>query len=321
MRTNHRSNPLVRYRNHGMEENMRRFWRYSFALIAAVLACAGAQWPGGNVWSQDLEGIRTAGKLRHLGIPYARFVTGKGSGLDEDIMRGFAEYLGVEYEFVETTWGKIITDLTGKDVKPRGAEVDVVGEGMVRGDVIATGFTVLPWRTRVVDFSTPTFPTGVWILARGDSPLQPVTPTGDIQKDINAVKAVLKDHTVLGLEGSCLDPDLYGMTGAEIEIKMFPGDRDLNDMIPAVMAGVADTTLMDVPVALVALEQYPGEIKVLGPVSPQQAMACAFRQDSPKLREAFEAYFAGIKMDGTYRQLVRKYYPSVFTYYGDFFAD
>ena len=85
------------------------------------------------------------------------------------------------------------------------------------------------------------------------------------------------------------------------------------------MSRAADTTLMDVPVALIALEQWPGKIKVVGPVSEPQAMACAFPKSSPKLLAKFNAFFAKIKADGTYKRLVEKYYPSLFVYYPDSF--
>jgi ABC-type amino acid transport substrate-binding protein len=44
-------------------------------------------------------------------------------------------------------------------------------------------------------------------------------------------------------------------------------------------------------------------------------MACAFAQDSPQLKKAFDAFFDDFKKSGRYRKLVKKYYPSIFTYY------
>ena len=78
--------------------------------------------------------------------------------------------------------------------------------------------------------------------------------------------------------------------------------------------------VLDIPDALIALEKWPGEIKVIGPVSGQQEMAVAFRKDSPKLRAAFDAWFEQIKKDGTYIDLVKKYYPAVFLHFPDFFS-
>ena len=286
-----------------------------FALFATLMVSLMA---GGHSWAGDLDEVIKAGRLRHLGIPYANFIVGENAGLDSELMQLFCNYLGVKYEFVETGWQEIIGDLTGKVVKPKGEQISIVGSCEVRGDVIATGFTVLPWREKIVDYSETTFPTGVWLISRGDSPLQPITPTGNIEKDIESVKKTIGGASVLGLKDSCLDPDLYqlGQTGAHI--KLFPADQDLEDMIPAILARNADTALMDVPVALIALERRPGEIKVVGPVSPPQGMACAFAKTSPNLRKSFSLFYKKIKADGTYRKLVEKYYPSVFSYYPDF---
>jgi len=268
----------------------------------------------------DLDQVLQTGKLRHLGIIYANFVVPEKSGLDVELMQLFAAHLGVEYEFVETSWANVIADLTGKQVKPQGESVEILGEAPVRGDGVATGVTVLPWRKQIVDFSTPTFPTGVWLIAKADSVLQPIAPTGAIDRDIAAVKASLNGHSVLALANSCLAPELYGLAATGANVQLFPQDRNLDEMIPSVMAGLAETTLMDVPVALIALEKWSGEIKVIGPISPSQEMACAFPKDAAHLRRAFDEFFQQCKSDGTYERLVRKYYPSVFSYYGDFFA-
>ena len=151
--------------------------------------------------------------------------------------------------------------------------------------------------------------------------MNPITPTGDIAMDIEKVKSGLHGSSVLALKDSCLDPGLYRLEKTGAAIQLLAPDRNLDEMIPMVIAGLADSTLMDVPVALIALEKWPGKIKVVGPVSNQQAMAPAFDKSSPNLRAAFEAFFDQCKADGTYKRLVRKYYPTVFTYYPDFFVD
>ncbi len=176
----------------------------------------------------------------------------------------------------------------------------------------------MPWRTKVVAFSAATFPSGIWLIARSDSPLAPIAPTGNIDKDIEMVKKELSGVSVLGLQGSCLAPSLYGIEETGAQVEFFPVDRDLEEMIPSVIAKVADTTLMDVPVALVALAKWPRQIKVIGPLSAPQDMACAFSKDSPKLKQAFDLFFSEFKKNGQYRELVTRYYPSVFSYYPDF---
>jgi hypothetical protein len=265
----------------------------------------------------ELEEVKERGVLRHLGIPYANFVTGSGDGLDVEMVSLFAQHIGVKYNYVKTDWGDVIGDLCGKKVKPRGDDVEILGEVPVKGDVIATGLTVLPWREKVVSYSIPTFPTQVWLVARADSAIRPIKPSGDPNKDVAVVKALLRGRSVLGIGNTCLDPSLYGLKEAGAEIRLFSGN--LNELVPAIIKGDAEATLQDAADALVALDKWPGKIKVIGPVSPMQDMAYAFSMTAPRLRESFNRFFEKCKKDGTYVQLVKKYYPAIFSYYPEFF--
>jgi ABC-type amino acid transport substrate-binding protein len=284
-------------------------------LLALLLIIAA-----GSAGGRDLDDIRRDGVLRHLGIPYANFVTGSGDGLDVELIRGFAEHLGVRYEFVPSSWQQVFGDLTGRHARRKGNGAERLDEAPVRGDLIANGMTVLDWRTEVVDFSEPTFPSGVWLVARADSSMAPIRPAEDLDADIAQVKALLPGRSVLALPNTCLDPGLYDMQATGAEVRLQPKERKLNEMVPAILNQDAESTLLDVPDALIALERWPGAIKVIGPISDHQTMAVGFRKDSPQLRAAFNAYLAQRRADGSYNALVRQYYPAVFRYYGEFFA-
>lgn len=290
----------------------RRALIWSMLLVLPLAAVHG-------VLAADLKEIKERGVIRHLGIPYANFVTGSGDGLDVELVRLFARHLGVKYQFIEASWESVIGDLTGKKVKSKGDDIEVVGQVPIKGDIIANGFTILPWRQKIVDFSTPTFPNQIWLVARPDSPLQPITPQDSIEKDIAAVKALLKGRSLLGKASTCLDPALYNLKGTGAKIKLFQGS--LNDLAPAVIAGDAEVTLLDVPDALVALDKFPGKIKIIGPITEQQFMGCGFAKNSPELRNAFNQFLDQAKRDGTYLKLVKRYYPKVFNYYRAFFED
>jgi ABC-type amino acid transport substrate-binding protein len=283
----------------------------SFMALLLVLVLVGASSAG------DLQEVKQRGVLRHLGVPYANFVTGSGDGLDVELVKLFAQDLGVRYQYVPTVWAKVIGDLTGKKVKAKGNDVEILGSVPIKGDIVASGLTILPWRKKVLNFSTPTFPTQVWLVARADSRLKPIVPHHDIQRDIKEIKSLLKGRTLLGKVDTCLDPDLYGLKGSGATIRLFPGS--LNDLAPAVIKGESELTLLDVADALVALEKFPGKIKVLGPISEQQEMGCAFAKSSPQLLQAFNRFLDKLESDGTYQKLVKRYYPKVFGYYQDFF--
>ena len=294
-----------------------RIIRTLFVMIAAFCLLVT------SVYAGDLAEIRQRGVLRHLGIPYAHFVrdTAKGlDGLDVELMQLFAVYLGVEYQWVRTSWSEVFGDLTGKKVQPnKDSGVEVIGETAIRGDIIANGMTILNWRRQVVQFSNPTFPTGVWLIARADSPIKPIEPSGDIETDIQRVKSLLAGRSVLTMEGTCLDPNLYDLASTRADIRFHTASENLNEIAPAIINGAAEATLLDVPDALVALQQWPGDIKIIGPISSGQFMGAAVAKSSPDLLDAFNRFFQDLQTSGAYDELVKKYYPSVYLYLGDFF--
>lgn len=277
---------------------------YSFCRAATVSA------------SSDLDMIIKKGELRHLGMPYANFIKGNAEGLETEIVKGFAEYLGVKYKFIKVNWEDYIPSLTGIKYELRGNKLVETGKGEIKGDILATGLTKLDWREKVMDFSKPTFPTQVWCIARYDSPLVPIKASGNIEKDIANVKKLIKDKEIMYKKGTSLEPRLYGINNS---IKTINFTGNLNDMAPAIIKGESEVSLLDVPDALVALKKWPGKIKVLGPLSKKQYMAAAFRKGSVQLRNEFNNYLDKLFKSGEYDLLIQKYYPAIYTYFSPFF--
>ena len=101
--------------------------------------------------ARDLAEIKADGVLRHIGIPYANFVSQytQGdktieSGLDVELMQGFAAHLGLRYEYVKANWANVFTLLNGESAHFINGQV-VIGEHKqaIAGDIIANGATTL----------------------------------------------------------------------------------------------------------------------------------------------------------------------------------
>jgi len=122
---------------------LRRSVRISLVVLLSSISFSYA--------AADLKQIKESGVIRHLGVPYANFVTGDGDGLDVDIIKLYAKEIGVDYVYAPSSWATVIADLSGKRVLPRGDEVDILGEWPVKGDIIGNGLTFLPWRAKVID--------------------------------------------------------------------------------------------------------------------------------------------------------------------------
>lgn len=288
------------------------FAKIVFAVIFAAVAAPSA--------AADLEEVKARGEIRHLGIKYANFVTGDGDGFDVELMKGFAQHIGVRYRLVYSDFYSVIRDLLGKDVVRKGSTVSLAGNFPVKGDVIATGFTVLPWREQVLLYSAPTFPSQVLLVARAEAPQQPIKGSTDLAADIVETKSKIGKRSLLVMERTCLDPANYGLKGKGIDLRAYTRSTNLNEMVPALLKGEADFTLLDVPDAILDLQKWAGKIKVIGPISEEQALAAAFPKSAPQLRAAFDEYLRKIKADGSYDKLVRKYYPGIHRYFPAFFA-
>ncbi|MDE2364672.1 MAG: transporter substrate-binding domain-containing protein [Hyphomicrobiales bacterium] len=286
--------------------------RAAGALVALFVTGAAAA-------AADLDEIKARGEIRHIGIRYANFVTGAGDGFDVEIMQGFAKKIGVKYTLVYSDFYNVIHDLLGKDPVRKDGVVTLTGDYPIKGDVIATGFTMLPWREQILNYSEPTFPSQVLLIAPSAMPIAPIHETASLADDIKATRSLIGSNSLLVMERTCLDPSLYGLTSSGIDLKAYTRSANLNEMVPALLNGEANLTLLDVPDAILDLRKWAGQIKVIGPVSEPQTLGTAFPKDAVKLRDAYNAYLTEIKASGEYDRLVDKYYPGIRRLLPDFF--
>jgi ABC-type amino acid transport substrate-binding protein len=266
---------------------------------------------------RDLQDIKADGVIRHLGIPYANFVTGSDDGMDVELIKGFAKRIGVRYEYVKTDWGTVVEDLIGKKITMENGRAVLGADVPVKGDLVANGFTILQWRQELLEFSEPTFPSQIWLIARANSTTKPIKPSKDIHKDIELTRKLIKGKKVLALPKTCLAPALYDLDATGATVINYNGN--LNELAPALIFKGYELTILDVPDALIALEKWPGKIKIIGPISPPQLMGVGFPQSSPKLREEFNKYLEECKHTGVYARLIKKYYPTASYYFPAFF--
>ena len=287
---------------------------WALVAVLAVLMLTG----GGPALAGDLDQLRARGELRHLGVPYAAFITGTGDGFTVDLLKAFARHLGVRYRFVPTTWEGAPGDLLGRKVSLRQGRAELGAVIPVKGDVWAGGVTVLPWRQGVLAFSEPTFPNQVWLVARADSAMRPIRPSGDAARDVAEVKRQLSKVRLLCIEGTCLDGKEYRLDEQGAILFYFRGK--VSEIVPALIKGEAEAVLQDAPDAVMSLAKWPGQLKIIGPVSPTQTMAAAFSPQAPELLAEFNRFLRQQKQLGDYRRLAIRYYPAILDYFPGFFG-
>jgi ABC-type amino acid transport substrate-binding protein len=290
-------------------------------LVATLFAASAAAGPAAAPPPprHDLPEILAAGRLRHLGAPYAGFVTGAGEGLDVELVQLFCRELGVEYVYVETDRQRDLTDLTGLVFTRDGDEVTVTGTAARRGDLLACGPAVLPWREKLADFAAPMFPTQVWLIAPATARARPIAPTGNSTVDIERTLRLVAGVSVMVKPDACLEPERCDLAGhGALEV---PYEGSLEHVAPNLLSGMAEMAVLDAPSALVALRRWEGKVKVLGPLSPAQHLSAAFAPDAPQLAAAFAAFLDRCRADGTYENLLRRYYPGVWAHFPGFFPE
>lgn len=282
--------------------------RYLAAMLIFLFVCV----TGVPCCLADLDEIKASGELRHLGVPYANFVTGDGEGLDARILKMYSEKIGVKYRYVKTDWDTLIGDLSGKKFVVRGDNVEFTGEVPVKGDIIGNGLTVIPWRQKIINFSQPYFPSAIWVVAKADSPVKPIQPTSDPKKDVEVTRDLLKGREVLGIKNTCVDLDLYNLKDSK---PIYMEGISLNDLAAALIKGAAEISILDVPDSLVALSKFPGKIKILGSITGKQDMGFGISKDSPKLLASFNEFLDELKSSGELGKLIHKYYPGIDRYF------
>ena len=147
--------------------------------------------------------------------------------------------------------------------------------------------------------------------------MRPIRPGAKVEDDIAAVKALLAGRKLLGVPSTCLDPSLYRLQ--ETRAKLVLKNVKLDEVAPALIEGGGELALLDVADAMIALQKWPGALKVIGPLSPRQEMGVAFRRGAPALKASFDAYLAAARRDGTYDRWVKAYFPEAPTFFPEFF--
>ncbi|MGY3609207.1 MULTISPECIES: transporter substrate-binding domain-containing protein [unclassified Bradyrhizobium] len=290
--------------------------RFVLGPLSGAMACLFVA----SSWAADLAEIKKRGEIRHIGIRYANFVTGAGDGFDVELMQGFAKRIGVSYKLVYSDFYSVIRDLLGKDAVRKNGQVALTGDYPIKGDVISSGFTILPWREAVLLYSEPTLPSQVLLVAPAESDLKPIEGSADLEADIAETRKAIGSRSVLVMERTCLDPANYDLVNVGIDLKAYNKSSNLNEMVPAMLNREAELTLLDVPDAILDLRKWAGRIKILGPISGPQLLATAFPKDAPALRDEFNAYLRDLKVSGAYDRLVNKYYPGIRRFFPEFYT-
>ena len=255
-------------------------------LLASLLTTCGVR-------PTLLEEVRALGELRVVtrNSPITYFIGQAGpEGPDYELVRGFAEHLGVKLKLVEADR---FADLLGE-----------VEAG--RAHLAAAGLTVTAGRAKRVDFGPP-YQQVIQRLVYHRGRSAPKTMADLVGRRIEVVAQSSYVETLNAARGKL--PDL---TWSE------DPTADAGELLDRVARGEIDCTIVDSNLFAI-YQRYHPELRVAFDITENDALAWAFqRRGDRSLIDEAAAYLAGIRASGQLAHVMDRYYghKATFDYAG-----
>ncbi|WP_413037364.1 substrate-binding periplasmic protein [Paenibacillus xylanilyticus] len=269
---------------------MRKSWMLTAILLMTVLvvsACGSkttdTDSTNGAQASNELEQIKSAGtiKVGMMGTyaPYNFLNDNKEmDGFDADIAREVAKRLGVEVEFVSQEFSGLIPSLQSKKI-----------------DAVISQMTITDERKQALDFSEGYITNQVKIIVKSDN--NDITKLEDFKGKTIGVGLGTNDETYLRNEVLPKVGDFTIKTYDDVISSL----KDLN-------AGRIDATINNLYALKPIVDANGFDIKAVGePIKSDQA-GIAVRKNNPELVAALNEALQGMKDDGTYNTIFKKWF-------------
>lgn len=215
---------------------------------------------------------------------YAPFDTtdeeGNIVGFDMDLLNAIGEDQGFKVEYQSFEFDAIVPAIQAGNA-----------------DIIAAAMNVTEKRAEQVDFSDKYFDSGKVIL---------VKKANDTIKDVNDFTADMKVAAQIGTtEGEYVQKLAdEGKIGEAVVL------NKTTDCILQLQNGDVNAIIMDAPVAKFYSNKYGDEIKKLDATIDPAPMAFAVQKGNDELLEKINAGLKNLKENGTYDELVKKWFES-----------
>ena len=256
------------------------------AALAAGAARAAGPAPAGALPtdSPTIKAIQQRGELRvGLEAGYMPFeMLDKGGeliGFDADLAKLMARRLGVKVKLVNQAWDGIIPALLTD-----------------KFEVLMGGMTITPERAKSVDFCDPYVTIGQTVLIN-----KKLAGTITSYKQLNDPK--YKVLSKLGTTGEIAARKTF----PKATIRTFELEADASI---EVRNGRADAFVYDLPYNAVIAAQNTDALVHLKEPFTHEDLGWAVRKNDPAFRAWLNEFLAGIRKDGTYQALYKKWFES-----------
>lgn len=204
--------------------------------------------------------------------PFEFIEDGEEKGFDIDLMNEIAERLGLEVEYVNTSFDTIFTQLAAGEF-----------------DAIISAVTITDERKETIAFSEPYFQANQALVTTKDSGIEGVDDL---------------DGKDLGTQAGTTGLDYAKENFADATIKEF---QDAPAGFTALSAGQVDAMFIDVPVAVEQVANSD-DLVLVEEVSTNEEYGIGVQQDNEALLEAINEALEEIIADGTYAEIFETWF-------------
>jgi len=241
-------------------------------LLLTVLFVLGA---GFSALGQGV--LKVATEAGFMPFEYVDAESGELMGFDMDLIRAIGEVLGLEVQIDNISWDGLIPALLNGNY-----------------DCLIAGITITPERQGAVDFSEPYFESVLTVVANTGTEISGL-------EGLAGKTAAVQINTT----GDFTASDLADAG----ELKGVARFDTVADAMQAVLIGVADIVLIDLPVAEAYLAANPqAPLEHAGPVADNEFYGIAVNKNNKALLEQINAALAELKASGTYDQIFQKWF-------------
>ncbi len=247
-------------------------------LAVSILAATGGRADAGG----RLDAVRAAGELRvciwpdYFTISYRNPRTGQLEGVDIDMARAFAESLGVKVAFVDSSFAKLVENMTNGAC-----------------DVAMHAVGVRPDRAEHMDFTRPHLSSGIYAVAMKDNAA--ITAWADIDRPGNVVVVQ---------KGTYMEPVMRDhLKAARLTVV-----DDFKAREQEVQSGRADVFMTDFPYGrrMATLTDWAKLLEPPRPLAPTPYAYAAPKGD-PEWLATIDAFVAAVKADGRLRAAAERH--------------
>ncbi|HLP54315.1 MAG TPA: transporter substrate-binding domain-containing protein [Fluviicola sp.] len=244
----------------------------------------------------DLPGILKKGKLRVLAenSSTSYFIyKGKRMGFEYELLREFAEDLGVELEVITVNDLNEITTRLNND----------------EGDLIACNYAVTRDRQDVINFSRPFYQTNQVLIQRKQDTTKETSDEAWKKYHVSDPLQLANKKVDVWKNSSYYDRliNLQDEIGATIHIRPTQGNQSVEELIEMVSDGTIDYTVAERNIAQIN-EKFYDNLDVSLAISFKQNIAFGLRKDAPLLKKRLDAWLTKFMKKEAFRFIKRKYF-------------